>query len=505
MSASSSATMAAKPKRKSPPPPAAAAAKKGSDSAVSVEEEPSKRRAAQNRPSDAVVGTKPVAELDCRSVPDELVWDSGFDGSAPPVGPRLTSGSAGDHAGVYHLLSTVFQGPSYDDFLSTLDDPFYEPNDRILVKNGHQILSHVYIGKREMHFGSRQLPISVVNGLATLPEARQAGFGRRLMTLAEEAMRADSAEMGMLRTKIPYFFRSCDWALCGRHCISRARTRDVLAQISQRDVPSYAQPEPALRIRPWRQVELPSLMRLYQGTTSSGYGAYDRTEAYWRWLISRKAFDHIFVAVKGADKFDLDDNESIVGYVITRQDQVLELMADPRYPSAHVQLLARACGEAIECDAHAISYQGPSNDPLHQLFFQGGGEVQHHELQQGEVTMVKLFEPWAFLQSMLPELHQRAETASLTRPTELGLSVDGQKYLLVLTRRSAKLQAGRLGRSYLTCNMAELTRMLLGHADLSEAADQGRVEPSTRVALELGRVLFPELPMWRSTLDDLIP
>jgi predicted acetyltransferase len=414
-------------------------------------------------------------------------------------------GSAGDHAGVYHLLSTIFQSPTYDDYLSTLDDPFYEPNDRILVKQGHQILAHVYVAKRAMHFGDRQLPISVVNGLATIPESRQAGYGRRLMALAEEAIRNDGSVLGVLRTKIPYFFRSCDWALCGRHCVSRARTRDVLAQISQREAPAYVQPDVPLRIRPWRQVELPSLMRLYQGTTSLGHGAYDRTEAYWRWLISRKAFDHIFVAVKGPDKFDLDDNESIVGYVFTRQDQVLELMADPRYPSAHIQLLARACGEAIERDAHAISYQGPSNDPLHQLFRQAGGEVQHNEWQQGEVTMVKLFEPWVFLQSLLPELHRRAELAALTRPTELGLCVDGQKYLLVLSRRSAKLQSGRLGRSYLTCNGAELTRMLLGHADLREASEQGRVEPSTRVALELGRVLFPELPMWRSMLDDLIP
>jgi hypothetical protein len=61
----------------------------------------------------------------------------------------------------------------------------------------------------------------------------------------------------------------------------------------------------------------------------------------------------------------------------------------------------------------------------------------------------------------------------------------------------------RLNRSYLSCNGAEFTRLLLGHVDIDDAVAAGRLVASTRVAHETAQVLFPQVPFWRPPLDDL--
>ena len=74
----------------------------------------------------------------------------------------------------------------------------------------------------------------------------------------------------------------------------------------------------------------------------------------------------------------------------------------------------------------------------------------------------------------------------------------------MLTRRSVKVGQSRLGRSYLTMNDADFTRLLLGHLDLEEAVAAGRVQTSTRVAQEAASILFPRLPLWRAPLDEVL-
>lgn len=415
--------------------------------------------------------------------------------------PYAAVANAGDHAAIHQFLIAVFQGPPSDVFLSTLDDPFYEPCDRILIKRGHQILSHVHLTKRAIHFGDLRLPASGLWSLGTLPEYRGQGFAGSLLRIAEQLMREDGSALGLLKTRIPHYFRRHGWAVCGRHCHSLASTRDLLAQ---RSVQNRDDEPPRLTIRPWRQVELPSLMKLYRQKTAASYGAYERTENYWRWLISRKGFDQIFVAIDGPDRFELDPTSSpIVGYAVIRDDEILELVTSPEHPQAAEELLARACSEAIERDNHTVRFHGPPNDPLHRIFEGAGGLLHCREAQQGEVLMVKLLNPLEFLRGLCPQLHRRAEAARLQRPCELGLLVDDQRYRLIISRRSVKVATGRLNRSYLSCNSAELTRLLLGHDTLEDAIGQGRLEASTRVARQIGDALFPQVPLWRPVFDEL--
>lgn len=413
--------------------------------------------------------------------------------------PFAAPATAGDHHSVHQFLMAVFQGPCRDAFLSTLDDPFYEPCDRLLIKHEGKILAHVHTTKRTVHFDGVDVPIGEVLWLGTLPESRGQGYARRLLGLAERRLAKEGAVLATLSTKVPHFFRPQGWAVCGRHSHSTAGARDVLAQLSA----SGSLTSGSLTVRPWRQVELPSVMYLHAQHAARSPGCLQRSEAFWRWMVSRKEFDQLFVVIDGPDRLEADGSGTkIAGYAVTRENRILELAADSTCRGAAEQLLARACGEAIERDIYAVTLHAPPHDPLHALFAASRGQWHYHEACQGEVFMARLLDPLGFLRLLRPVLQRRAE--ALPRPCELGLLVEGEKYRLALTRRGVRVQAGKLGRSYLSLNVAEFTRLALGHYDPEESAQAGRLQPSTRVALQTASALFPRLPLWRPPLDALI-
>ena len=53
-------------------------------------------------------------------------------------------------------------------------------------------------------------------------------------------------------------------------------------------------------------------------------------------------------------------------------------------------------------------------------------------------------------------------------------------------------------------NDADFTRLLMGHLDINEAVEAGRVQASTRVGQEMAAALFPRLPLWRAPLDEVV-
>src|SRR5262249_4663807 len=168
----------------------------------------------------------------------------------------------------------------------------------------------------------------------------------KLLAAAEKKIAADGAVLGLVRTKIPRFFHRSGWALCGRHNISHAKARDVLGWLHQDQTLRQHRP---LNIRLWRHVEMPALMRIYRQNLQGGYGALERSEAYWRWLIGRRAYDQLLIALDGPDKLELEETTApIVGYAVLRQERIVELLTAPGHPTANWQLLARSCADAIE-------------------------------------------------------------------------------------------------------------------------------------------------------------
>jgi hypothetical protein len=117
--------------------------------------------------------------------------------------------------------------------------------------------------------------------------------------------------------------------------------------------------------------------------------------------------------------------------------------------------------------------------------------------------MARLLDPVKLLRRHAAELCNRAAEAGLPRSFELGFWVDDKKYRLSISRQAARIAAGSIGRSYIKMNVADFTRMVLGHLQWREAISDRRLHPSTRLALKAGRVLFPRVPFWRPPFDDL--
>lgn len=432
-------------------------------------------------------------------------------------------GTAGDHIAVHQMLTSVFHAPSRESFLGAIDHPFYEPNDRLLARRNGRPVAHVQLCRREVKFDGLLLPATELCWLGTLPELRQRAIASDLVAWGERQMLQDGALVGMLSTSLPHFFHRRGWAVCGRHCFSEAGAHELLAYLSHDEQAAAqsgnssqnghgdhqsrsedAEARENYSLRPWRQVELPALMNLHAENTWGLGGTYHRSEAYWRWLISRRPFHQILVAIDGPNRLELDDSsDRIAGYAITRDDQILELMASPEHPRAARHLLRRICGDLVERNGRRVVYHGPPNDPIHAQFEQAGGTWHLHEAFQRSVFMAKVLDPEALLKQLIPVFKQRAEVAGIPRPSELGLAVDQQRFQIVLTPRSIRLTIGsKVGRSYLSLSNSDFTRLLLGHLDVEAALDDGRLKASTRIARQLAVGLFPQQPLWRAPLDD---
>src|SRR5262245_17281078 len=123
----------------------------------------------------------PMATRTARSV--ARVSPSSFSSPPPLASPRLRLASAktGDHPSIHGLLVSVFHGPSPAEFQAQLDEPGYEPADRIIVKDGDQIAAHLRLARQTIQVGPATLPIARFMDLATATEYRSRGLATALL------------------------------------------------------------------------------------------------------------------------------------------------------------------------------------------------------------------------------------------------------------------------------------------------------------------------------------
>ncbi|MHB8957126.1 MAG: GNAT family N-acetyltransferase [Pirellulaceae bacterium] len=427
---------------------------------------------------------------------------------------QVLPATTGDQAAIYQFLTSVLQKPSAGEYQAQLEDPTYEPSDRLLIKSGRTIIAHLRLMHREMRFGRMTLPVGVIADVATSPEYRRQGCATALLRAARELLVREGAVLGLLRTEIPRFYARRGWVVCGRHCYSTAGPREILSclrmsQEEQRRVAPFELAPPLRRvynIRLWRQSEQAALTRLYEENTQHTYGAIVRSEAYWQWLVRRGGNQRVYVAINGPDRFELDQSLSpIVAYAATREGRIVEMMCSQEHPEASVQLLARACGDAIESDFHRVRFDGPPEAPLHALFLAAGGTHSHHEADNGMVFMANLLRPRRLLKLISHTLADRIQEAGLRLrpPCQLGVLINDEKFRVVISRRSVQLVQGTLGRSYLRCSRYAAAQLLLGHLDVHDGIATGKLAASTHVAQEMAAALLPRLPHWQPPWDDL--
>lgn len=315
--------------------------------------------------------------------------------SVPAV---VATATPGDHHQIHNLLMNVLRAPSAAEFQAQLEEPTYEPINRLIVKRSRQVVAHCRIIDRAVTFGPIHLVVSELADVATGAEFRGQGYASALIQTAEQRIEQDGAQVGLLTTDSPEFFRRLGWIEAVHQGHSKARARDILAELSaaeaQRPTPSLlakADETEALSIRLWRHVELDALMSIYRNNLSGSYGRTLRTEAFWRWLITRRGFDRILVAIQGSSKLQLDESpKRIEGYAAMCGSRIVELMASgPRQEEVRRKLLARACREAIERDDEVVQFDAAPNDGMHRLMLEAGGNYYSHDQDRGMVTMAK--------------------------------------------------------------------------------------------------------------------
>jgi len=435
------------------------------------------------------------------AVPDSIPF------SSPPVGEpsapfRLVTGNAGDHKLIHALLRAANQAPSYEDFLTLLDEPTYEPTDRLLVKRGGQIVAHVQVLDRVAWFDVVQVPIGGVQDLATLPEYREAGYERLLVASAEQAMHDSQSVIAFARTDRPAVFRACGWHEAQNQQFTESRVTDVLARLAAPAPISLRRP-PRLRIRLWRHIELDALRTVYRPSLGHAWGALERAEPYWRWLVSRKAHDELIVAVHGKDDWgELDSPAHIVGYAVTHGSKVVELYTLPGFECAAPRLLARACQDAIEQDNRTLSLCLPIDHPLHDLMLASGGNWTHGR-GGGSWLMLKLLHPTRWVEALLPVFARRAAAAHLRRPLRLVFAVGRRKYRFELTRRSTHLVRDDAAKVDVACPPDVFGALLLGNLEVDAARRDGQLEIVDEAVAADVAVLFPPTAFWQSQFDTL--
>lgn len=416
---------------------------------------------------------------------------------------RLVTGHAADHRLIYELLKTCPLAPSADSFSASLEEPSYEPTDRLLVKRGTQILGHVQIIHRSAWFHGVKLPIASVEGLATLPELRDAGYDRLLFSAAEQSLRGSAAVVAFARTDRVELFRTSGWSEIASPRHTEANVNEVLARLAASEKPlcTLARRERPLRIRHWRHVELEPLLDVSRQAAATTWGGLDRNEPYWRWLVGRKSHDDLIVAIEGRDDWDsLTAPPHIVGYAVTRGSQLVELGTRHEFRRAAGPLLARACQDAIERDHRSISLHLPPADSLHEVLLSASGGWSNR-VRPGAAWLTRLVDPVRWVEHLYPVLLERARAADFARPLAIGFDTGRHKYRFELTRRSSHLHLDDAVPSDVTCSPSTMSALMLGNLDVDEARQIGRVyfrddEIASRVA-----ALFPQIAFWQSQFD----
>lgn len=424
----------------------------------------------------------------------------------------VTTGRAGDHPAIFRFLQNVFRLPTSTDYAAQLEDPQYEPRDRIVAKLGNQIIGHARVQMRDIQFGDIQLPVGFLCEMATAPEFRKQGIGSALLEQAEQLIIEQGGIMGILRTPTVSFYQKQGWSVGGQHNYSVTSPRSILSLLRQTVLEQEPEttnpldePQQPLNIRIWRHVEQEALMRLYKQNLDGRFGAIVRTDATWRWLLNRHSFGQVYVAINGPRKLTIESGfKAIVGYAIVKDGRILELMTDDSRQDIVPDLLERICSDVIEQKDVPVRLDAPDGDVLHELMKNTGGKFLRRTIVDGEVILSKVFNPLRLLKQVRHLLNDRAQAANVKLPTSLGLVLNGKAYTLTLTPRSAKVTRGKSGKSFITMSKSIFSQLLLGVYSAEDAIEAKELKASTKVAEQLAKTLFQQLPGHIPPLDDLL-
>ena len=208
-------------------------------------------------------------------------------------------------------------------------DPFYEPNDRLLLRRSGRIIAHVHLTHRVMQFGPVKIPVAGLGWLATRRRAAGKGLGTHLLAGGRKAHGPSGGPDRPAADPHP--------PLLPPHRLGPVRPAHLRAPPAPTPC-SRTTPGPRTEPAPPPPAAHPSLAplgrkrlaRIYQQNVAGSYGPCERSRAYWHWLLERQAYDQIYVALDGPDLWDLKEASTrLVGYAAVKGERVVELMTAP--------------------------------------------------------------------------------------------------------------------------------------------------------------------------------
>lgn len=415
----------------------------------------------------------------------------------------IISAEPADHVGIYCFLNAVFGQPCRAEFRASIEEPGYQASDRLLAREGQRIVGHVQMLRRSMRLGALPVPVAQLEWLATAPNQLGQGLETWLLQAAEQSMGRSGALVGWVRTRSPRLFSRLGWADCGPPTPSGADAHRVLRALIE-DGFRLPGRRAKFHIRPWLLWEVDSLARLYREGMEGVSGTFERSEAYWQWLVSRHGFEQLYVAIDGPDLIDMDERKApVVGYAAIKGMQIVELVAATAKRNVAATLLARVCHDAVESGCQSILLHAPETDPLHQVFHNARGQCPECNFDTVETLMACVPRPLALMRSIKGVLQQRAVGAGLPPKFTLGFLVGRKRYRLTFADAQCTVAARKPAEHSVRINTADFVRMLLGRLDWDAALAEHRMVPCTPEAGLFARALFPSVPFWKPPLDDL--
>ncbi len=431
-------------------------------------------------------------------------------------GTRVVVGNAGDHPRILDLLVQAYQSPRAEDFQSRLDEPSYEPCDRLLVERDERLLGHVQVSKHFGWFHGQRCPLVTLEDFVTLPEYRTENVDKSLLKLAESTGVQEGAILAIANTDRPEWFEQQGWSRWRGQGHTRANTRAILSQF---DLTTSQQPPrrgKSLEVRTWRHFEIDQLRQLHQQLCTNTWGMLHRSEEAWQWLVGRKAQDQILLAVEKrsrraslrlpatsdseveADPIQ-DPSHKVIGYAVVRDSCIVEMLTLPGYASARVMLIERACRDAIDRDHHFVSLHTPATDPMHELLVTAGGSWIRDCATSGGHRMFKLLAPDRWIDRFYPVLHERAREAAIQRPLQIDFAVDGDFQRLTLTRRSSRLEpCSQSAAPQAQCDWQTFQNLLMSNLTLPDAQTHGRLQTTHTSTIDTLAAIFPPKLFWQS-------
>lgn len=409
-----------------------------------------------------------------------------------PPAQILESGEA-DNEEVGHVLVNTLRILDRERFYTSLLDPDFRPEHRLIARVGGRLASHVLMTHRSIQFDSVAVPMTGLVWLGTVPEYRGRGLAEGLIRYAVKKAESQKIPLLGLTTRATDPYEHLGWVTVGAsHPVTISSRNLPTEEMLQQEVTKGG-----WTVRPWRQVELSDLMRIYDSQLSSPHvGSVARSESYWRWIVGMKMAHAIWVACQG---------DHVRGYAFVKDHHVLEIGADANCPDAYDMLLCRIRAESLERAYPDIIMDVPSDHPVLQHLTDWPGPSRASTINPAHMPpnnlMMKISNVAFFLNQIAPELDQRARAANI-QAGELGLSVGSNRWTLRWDEKTPMtVECGRSGRKTITLGERALLLLALGQESIETLALAGLATFQHTSTAAICDTLFPRRSLWRSVLD----